>query len=64
MRRRFRPHSPLGYKPFNYIIGSPGKAYVTRHTVSERGFTMSVVDIDRGELLGGIGDIHRGARLL
>jgi hypothetical protein len=35
---------PLRFQPFNHLITPEGKAYITHHTITDRGFTVSVVD--------------------
>ena len=49
---------PLRYRPFNHILGPGGRAYVTHHTATADGFTVSVVDLERGELLREIGGVQ------
>ncbi len=41
----------LPYSIYNHLITPQGKAYVTHHTLTEHGFTLSVVDTRAGRLL-------------
>lgn len=44
----------LPYRVYNAIIAPNGKAYVTHHTVTPHGFTVSVVDTARRKMIGEI----------
>ena len=40
----------LPYRPYNHIITPEGKAYVTHHTLTGEGFSVSVIDTDKNKL--------------
>lgn len=47
----------LPHRPYNHIITPQGKAYVTHHTVTPRGFWISVVDTSQKKFIKAIKDI-------
>lgn len=47
----------LPHRPYNHIITPDGKAYVTHHTLTSRGFWLSVVDTSKKKIKKTIKDI-------
>jgi hypothetical protein len=48
----------LPLRPYNHIITRDGTVYVTHHTLTDRGFTVSIVDLQAERYRGRIVDIH------
>jgi hypothetical protein len=49
---------PLRFQPFRHLITTDGKAYITHHTTTLEGFTISVVDTRSRRLLGEIRGVN------
>jgi len=47
----------LPHRPYNHIIADNGKAYVTHHTLTPRGFWVSVVDTSKKKVVKIIKDV-------
>lgn len=47
----------LPHRPYNHLIADNGKAYVTHHTLTPRGFWVSVIDTLKKKFKGTIKDI-------
>jgi hypothetical protein len=48
----------LPYRPYNHIITPEGNAYITHHTLTAEGFSLSVIDTDKKELINQIKCIY------